>query len=252
MQDERQIHKARELGMAYGNGKQALLDMGKDVYAAGAKAMNSLEAREELKSFGGAVAEVIARDEAEGVIEDMIDAHYTKSSMQRLLRLGKKPLAKEVLRLQGLMEGIKEAAKTGEYTKPVHASAEAFALMRYKDKDGLCVFVWNGRDGVTPFAFKIDGKHYQHDLRAMTGPIYDQPPVASHRWETLHPEQQQLAWERHLDRIKAHELKVAADAERAVDGNLIQRLAEAKKQMPAGPEFQIGLRNLITGKLVDE
>lgn len=45
----------------------------------------------------------------------------------------------------------------------IHEHREAFCLMRYEPKDGSSVvWIWNSRDGVTPFGTTIDGVEHLH------------------------------------------------------------------------------------------
>jgi hypothetical protein len=44
-----------------------------------------------------------------------------------------------------------------------HKHVEAFAIMKYRQANPLkFVYVWNSRDGVTPFCIIIDGVEYNH------------------------------------------------------------------------------------------
>lgn len=175
-------------------------------------------------------------------------SQVSKPDLNRLMSMGKKALAREVFRLQDLMEGIKEASGRGEFVRPQHQSAEAFAVMQYYAEDGSKVTVWNGRDGVTPFSFSLGGKKFSHELRHMMGPVYQQPADCGYRWETLSPTQSEAFWQRHLGRMKQQELDRAELEGRPVNGEFIQRLAKATPP-PLYQGFDMGLRNLTTGEL---
>lgn len=61
------------------------------------------------------------------------------------------------------------------------AHGEALQLMLYSSKCGLTLWVWNSRDGVTPFGMSIDGVAYQHAMNSYR-PSYTAviPAEASH------------------------------------------------------------------------
>lgn len=76
------------------------------------------------------------------------------------------------------------------------AHAEAFQTMLYKAEDGRKAWIWNSRDGVTPFCCWIgepgklgDGNEFRHAMGAYR-PIYSAvlPDAASHVWVSHTPE----------------------------------------------------------------
>jgi hypothetical protein len=63
------------------------------------------------------------------------------------------------------------------------AHPEAFQLMGYTAKGAQALWIWNSRDGVTPFGFSLDGVDYRHAMHSYA-PSYSAilPDVASHVW----------------------------------------------------------------------
>jgi len=65
------------------------------------------------------------------------------------------------------------------------AHAEAFQLMRYASPDAPALWIWNSRDGVTPFGMTINDQpaEYRHAMNSYT-PTYSAilPDAASHVW----------------------------------------------------------------------
>lgn len=58
--------------------------------------------------------------------------------------------------------------------------AEAFQLMLYVEDNGPGrAWIWNSRDGVTPFGTSIDGKPYKHAMRGYTERYSAVLPVAA-------------------------------------------------------------------------
>lgn len=67
---------------------------------------------------------------------------------------------------------------------------EAFQLMLYREVDGPGeVWIWNSRDGVTPFGDAVEGKSYRHAMRGYpvryTAVL---PPEAVFVWISYTPE----------------------------------------------------------------
>lgn len=177
------------------------------------------------------------------------------ADLQRLLRLGKKPLAREIIRLQEVLERIKLEGLALGGTATGLRHREAFAIMIYANDNGEEVTVWNGRDGVTPFAFMLDdGERYEHVLSRMVGPSFEQPEQAQYRFETLRPEQALACYHRHLDRIIANEAKRSELLDRPINPELGAKIKELRAcgTYPTDNGYEIGLRNLVTGKLVGE
>lgn len=86
------------------------------------------------------------------------------------------------------------------------AHGEAFQLMLYKAEDGSAEFwVWNSRDGVTPFWAQIDGMSCRH---AMVGYVTEYsavlPEEAAHVWVDYTPDAWRAMLHRRWQRFKDH------------------------------------------------
>lgn len=103
-------------------------------------------------------------------------------------------------------------------TVPV-AHAEAFQLMLYTSEEDAApvVWVWNSRDGVTPFGARFHGKEYRHAMNSYAA-TYSAvlPPKAEFVWVSYTP----ASWE-------------------AMERRNYQRFAEAPDDKPyGGAEFR--------------
>lgn len=180
-----------------------------------------------------------------------------RPDLVRLMSCGKKQLAREVHRLQGVLEEIKDAGAGAALQAQLHRHAEAFAMMRYVGvDDGSVRMVWNGRDGVTPFSFSEvpGGQRFQHDVRSMVRGVYS-PDMdglgVDYVWETLGHDQAVASWHRYLDRAKARYAAKAEEEGVPLDGAAIERLNAARLREP-DESYYIGLRSVRTGRLADE
>lgn len=170
--------------------------------------------------------------------------------VKSLAAQSKKNLAREVIRLRNMLQAIKGSARemAGAAIANQFKHREAFALMTYVQQDvpegvaGEVIYVWNSRDGVTPFTLHIGDKKFQHDLKQMTGPIFDLPARATHKWETRTDAKTLEAMGRTLD-LAVKLGRVEADKADAMRGNL--EVAESWN-------YRIGLRDLATGNYTDE
>lgn len=170
--------------------------------------------------------------------------------VKNLAAQSKKNLAREVIRLRNLLQAVKGTAR--EMTSAAIANQfqhrEAFALMAYVQQDmpegeaGEVIYVWNSRDGVTPFILHIGDKKFQHDLKLMSGPVFDLPKQATHKWETRTDAKTLEALGRTLD-LAVKLGRVEADKADAMRGNI--EVAESWN-------YRIGLRDLTTGNYTDE
>jgi hypothetical protein len=80
--------------------------------------------------------------------------------------------------------------------------AEAFQLMCYLAVDGQSMWIWNSRDGVTPFMLLLEDKEYHH---AMSGDGLARtaflPDKATHVWVDYTPETWKTMSRSRYDRI---------------------------------------------------
>lgn len=166
--------------------------------------------------------------------------------VKNLAAQSKKNLAREVLRLRSLLQALK--ADLPQLVKPEFQHREAFALMTYVQKGvpegqaGEVLYVWNSRDGVTPFTVFIGDKEFQHDLSAMSGPFYDVPALATHKWETRSDAETLEAFQRTLQ--QAVDLG-RISAAKALDLGASLQVAESW-------HYRIGLRSIATGNFTDK
>lgn len=170
--------------------------------------------------------------------------------VKNLAAQSKKNLAREVIRLRNMLQAIKGSAR--EMASAAIANQfqhrEAFSLMTYVQQDvpegiaGEVIYVWNSRDGVTPFTLHIGDKKFQHDLKQMTGPIFDLPTQATHKWETRTDAKMLEALGRTLD-VAVKLGRIEPDKADAMRGNT--EVAESWN-------YRIGLRDLVTGNYTDE
>lgn len=160
----------------------------------------------------------------------------------------KKDLAREVVHLRSLVKTIKKATANVSPGSPTFGHAEAFRVMQYiqtneaKGEAPEVITVWNSRDGITPFIVHIGGKSYQHNLAAMSAPVFDLPPNATHKWVTRTEREVLIAWRRTLD--KAVE-----------QGKLDPSKAEAMRdslEAARSWHYGIGLVNIETGRFTDD
>ncbi|UYA99057.1 hypothetical protein P9A54_gp72 [Xanthomonas phage vB_Xar_IVIA-DoCa10] len=209
----------------------------------------SLEERLERARAGTWTPEDLKAGQREALQEAMLDFINEEADLVKgLAAQGKKNLAREVVRLRALVKTIKQATASVDPAQPNFGHAEAFRLMTYiqtnaEKLDAPDVLkVWNSRDGVTPFIVHIGAKSYEHHIRAMTGPVYDLPDTATHKWVTRTDAEMMTAWRRTLDRAVASG-KLEADKADLQRDNL-----EAAKSW----NYKIGLVNVSTGKFTDE
>lgn len=87
--------------------------------------------------------------------------------------------------------------------KTVHA--EAFQLMLYRNEQNTkFLWVWNSRDGVTPFGMAVDGERYTHAMRSYAALHTTRlPDRASHVWVDYTPETWRKAMTAQWERFKA-------------------------------------------------
>lgn len=170
--------------------------------------------------------------------------------VKNLAAQSKKNLAREVIRLRNMLQAIKGSARemAGAAIANQFQHREAFSLMTYVQQDvpegvaGEVIYVWNSRDGVTPFTLHIGDKKFQHDLKQMTGPIFDLPARATHKWETRTDAKMLEAFGRTLD-VAVKLGRIEPDKADAMRGNT--EVAESWN-------YRIGLRDLVTGNYTDE
>lgn len=170
--------------------------------------------------------------------------------VKSLAAQSKKNLAREVIRLRNMLQAVKGTARemAGAAVAAQFQHREAFSLMTYVQQDmpdgvaGEVILVWNSRDGVTPFILHIGEKKFQHDLKLMTGPIFDLPARATHKWETRTDAKMLEAFGRTLD-VAVKLGRIEADKADAMRGNV--EVAESWN-------YRIGLRDLTTGNYTDE
>lgn len=167
---------------------------------------------------------------------------------------GKKDLAREVVHLRGVVKTLKRAISQVRTDGHAFGHAEAFMLMHYRlaetqDKgDGVApaedLFIWNSRDGVTPFIVHIGGAKYEHAIGAMKGPFFDLPQDQSptHVWVTRTDGEVLEAWHRTVDAAVSLGRFTQERADRVRDD-----LGAAKSW-----NYHIGLRDLATGRFTDE
>lgn len=209
----------------------------------------SLEERLERARAGTYTKEDLQVHHREALHGAMLDFIRQESSIVKgLAAQGKKDLAREIVHLRALVKTIKQATENVDPSQPNFGHAEAFRLMTYiqtnaeKPDAPEVLKVWNSRDGVTPFIIHIGAKTYEHHIRAMTGPVYDLPDAATHKWVTRTDAEMMTAWRRTLDKAVA---SGRLDAEKA--GQQRDNLEAAKSW-----NYKIGLVNVLTGKFTDE
>lgn len=172
------------------------------------------------------------------------EAHMVKG----LASQSKKDLAREVVHLRGLVKTIKKATQGVQPGASTFENAEAFRVMRYAQTNAAegeapeVLVVWNSRDGVTPFIVHIGGKSYQHDIPAMTGPQFDLPPEATHKWVTRTDAETLTAWRRTLDRA-VEQGKLDPDKAELQRDNL---------EAAVSWNYRIGLVSVTSGRFTDE
>lgn len=168
--------------------------------------------------------------------------------VKSLSSFSKKQLAREVLRLQSIIKVIKSATSIARPGINFQ-HAEAFSLMRYVE-DGTgdpaapsVVYIWNARDGVTPFTVHIRGRRYSHDVAAMTGPhFFDEPDKAQFKWVTRSPVLMMEAWHRVLEKMVAAGKFTREKADHIWDN----------QETAASWNYNIGLVDTATGRFTDE
>lgn len=209
----------------------------------------SLEERLERARAGTTTKEDLKVFHREALHEAMLDFIQEESGMVKgLAAQGKKDLAREVVRLRALVKTIKQATENVDPSQPNFQHAEAFRLMTYiqtnaeKPDAPEVLKVWNSRDGVTPFIVHIGGKTFEHHLQGMTGPLYDLPASATHKWVTRTEAETMAAWRRTLDRAVA-------------SGRLEPDKAELQRDNLSAAQswhYGIGLVSVVSGRFTDE
>lgn len=172
--------------------------------------------------------------------------------------MSKNDLIREVRRLNGLLDKV-DMAETVRQALEKRAEAaralastfkhrEAFMLMTYvseptnASEERQTLMVWNSRDGVTPFVCHVNGRKFQHDMKAIQGPFFDRPENCDAQWETRTVKQMMEAWERSLTR--------AALAGRI---DAVQKLAlQGDVETAKSHWLFIGMRDLATGRFTDD
>lgn len=186
--------------------------------------------------------------EAEQLKQTLLEFIDQEAGMVKgLAAQSKKDLAREVVRLRGLVKTIKEATSRVRPSGPEFGHAEAFMLMTYVRVEGEGpgrLLVWNSRDGVAPFVVSLGTSKYQHVVSSTQGPYFDLPRELgpTHKWVTRTDREVLEAWHRTMD--KAVELgKIEPGKAEAVRDNL--DVAESW-------HYRIGLVDLATGRFTDD
>lgn len=189
-----------------------------------------------------------APTEAEQLKQTLLEFIDQEAGMVKgLAAQSKKDLAREVVRLRGLVKTIKEATSRVRTSGPEFGHVEAFMLMTYARVEGEGpdqLLVWNSRDGVAPFVVNLGASKYQHIVSSMQGPYFDLPRELgpTHKWVTRTDSEVLEAWHRTMD--KAVELgKIEPGKAEAVRDNL--DVAESW-------HYRIGLVDLVTDRFTDD
>lgn len=190
-----------------------------------------------------------ASQAAAGKTPDFNDMVPQGMEVKNLAAQSKKNLAREVIRLRNMLlayrAGVEERVASA---KPSFGHREAFAFMRYDQTNAAegkapeRLWVWNSRDGVTPFIVHIGDKTFQHDIKSMQGPFFDMPQGATHRWETRTQQKALEAMGRTLD-LAVKMGRIEPDRAEAMRG---------KVEVARDWNYFIGLRDLTTGNYTDE
>jgi hypothetical protein len=216
------------------------------------------EGKQEREKYGlDAEAKQQALEKMVGLEREKLEKEASEptmafASIQQLKQMGKGALAREVQRLNAMLNKMDMAALIGQARgrmapgstpMPVLRHKEAFMLMTYRTDGGTSEMkIWNSRDGVTPFQIHVDGQKYTHAISEMTGPYFDRPEGCSAQWETRTEAAMMAAWHRVIQRALLANRMTKERANALADDTSAAR----------GNNLSIGLRAFATGRFTDE